>query len=865
MTISRAALSVLLLCAYVLIPSQAAAQCGASFSGHFGGETSAVAQVNANTLMVARGTEVEMFSLANPSAPAPYSPRRTMGLDAPAVKISMTQGSSKAFVLLANGYVQALTLAGSQFVNAGVAATFGPGRGQDIAADGTRVYVAASDDGTLNDHPYTQLSEYDASSGVPTFVWDTEDQFYTYAYDRLAIVNGVLWVGFHQRNSQIIGVEGWNLANPASPGRLATALTNGPLGEYTARISAMTAVGTKLLVSYKHGGLEDWLRAVNVSVPTSPTWGPAFDLNGYAGTMSGIGNQLRIAIKNSGVGTWDTTNQASLSWLGAYFSTFLKVGQIASVPSTDYWAAGPAGLMTMNTANPASPSLRSQPILPLPTMPTVVRQRGNTTVVLDYTLNALRLFDYTLPEGQQLRGSLNLPFYSEMIELGELSGGAVGLACVASKGNPNGDVIAIIDITNPVAPVLRSTITGFRTHLLSVSGSRLYAFTNTSQFRIYELAQPLSPQLRSSTTFGGDYTNYTCMTSWSNNAAALGTTPYGLWLINTTDATAPLVSAIWNPAAGYRVHSMAKTPNYLYTSASVGTGPTTNDTRLEVLVVSNIASPTQRFAVTSTTGFGYPGVYSSLTYVPHAVSNFLVGTRGDRHVAGVSNDDTQWNSVRVFQLASFFFTENVPTPIADLVTPLGHGNVAVNPDGSRILVAGDTAGLYQIAMPVNWAPGFGLRSPDQRLCYGGTGSISAFAFANPANVTFQWYRDGVAMVDGPTPWGSTIAGTTTYGLEFSDLREEDAWGGPFGPHEYYCVATNSCGSTTSPWMKISVCYANCDCSSATPVLNVNDFQCFLNKFATADPYANCDGSTSVPTLNANDFQCYLNRYAMGCR
>ena len=60
------------------------------------------------------------------------------------------------------------------------------------------------------------------------------------------------------------------------------------------------------------------------------------------------------------------------------------------------------------------------------------------------------------------------------------------------------------------------------------------------------------------------------------------------------------------------------------------------------------------------------------------------------------------------------------------------------------------------------------------------------------------------------------------------------------------------------------CYANCDQSSAAPVLNANDFQCFLNRFAAGDPSANCDGSTSFPSLNANDFQCFLNAFAAGC-
>jgi hypothetical protein len=60
------------------------------------------------------------------------------------------------------------------------------------------------------------------------------------------------------------------------------------------------------------------------------------------------------------------------------------------------------------------------------------------------------------------------------------------------------------------------------------------------------------------------------------------------------------------------------------------------------------------------------------------------------------------------------------------------------------------------------------------------------------------------------------------------------------------------------------CYPNCDQSTAPPILNANDFQCFLNDFAAGDSSANCDGSTAPPVLNANDFQCFLNAFAAGC-
>ena len=60
------------------------------------------------------------------------------------------------------------------------------------------------------------------------------------------------------------------------------------------------------------------------------------------------------------------------------------------------------------------------------------------------------------------------------------------------------------------------------------------------------------------------------------------------------------------------------------------------------------------------------------------------------------------------------------------------------------------------------------------------------------------------------------------------------------------------------------CYANCDGSTVAPILNANDFQCFLNLFASGNTRANCDGSTYPPVVNANDFQCFLNQFAAGC-
>jgi probable HAF family extracellular repeat protein len=62
----------------------------------------------------------------------------------------------------------------------------------------------------------------------------------------------------------------------------------------------------------------------------------------------------------------------------------------------------------------------------------------------------------------------------------------------------------------------------------------------------------------------------------------------------------------------------------------------------------------------------------------------------------------------------------------------------------------------------------------------------------------------------------------------------------------------------------SDCYANCDGSTTPPILNVNDFICFQQRYAAGDSYANCDGSTSPPILNVNDFICFQTQFAAGC-
>jgi hypothetical protein len=104
---------------------------------------------------------------------------------------------------------------------------------------------------------------------------------------------------------------------------------------------------------------------------------------------------------------------------------------------------------------------------------------------------------------------------------------------------------------------------------------------------------------------------------------------------------------------------------------------------------------------------------------------------------------------------------------------------------------------------------------------------------------------------------------------------------PWGPH--YFGPTRSYLDNVRAWEARDCnanripdnleCYANCDASTTPPVLNVEDFSCFINLFASAQslPHeqqlahcANCDASTAPPVLNVEDFSCFINAFAAGC-
>jgi hypothetical protein len=120
-------------------------------------------------------------------------------------------------------------------------------------------------------------------------------------------------------------------------------------------------------------------------------------------------------------------------------------------------------------------------------------------------------------------------------------------------------------------------------------------------------------------------------------------------------------------------------------------------------------------------------------------------------------------------------------------------------------------------------------------------------------LSYQWFRNGQPLIDG-----GNVSGSRTPTLTFTPLQ-----GANVG--RYTVRIFDVCGQISSPEARVFpefLCYGNCDASTVTPVLNVDDFVCFLSRFAAADPWADC---THDQALNVDDLVCFQSSFAAGCQ
>jgi hypothetical protein len=117
----------------------------------------------------------------------------------------------------------------------------------------------------------------------------------------------------------------------------------------------------------------------------------------------------------------------------------------------------------------------------------------------------------------------------------------------------------------------------------------------------------------------------------------------------------------------------------------------------------------------------------------------------------------------------------------------------------------------------------------------------------------------IAAWDG-AQWSALGPGT------IGSVRALTVWNNTLvaGGEFYYAGGLASPGMAFWGCPQAAPCYANCDRSTAAPVLNVGDFLCFMSAFSSQAPYANCDHSTTAPAMNIADFLCFMSQFATGC-
>ncbi|MBL9031298.1 MAG: hypothetical protein JNM80_06280 [Phycisphaerae bacterium] len=139
--------------------------------------------------------------------------------------------------------------------------------------------------------------------------------------------------------------------------------------------------------------------------------------------------------------------------------------------------------------------------------------------------------------------------------------------------------------------------------------------------------------------------------------------------------------------------------------------------------------------------------------------------------------------------------------------------------------------------------------------------------AGEAVLVFSTAETGFSSIDvGTLPSGQVLV-TDNSGkrvIVLTDLDMDGLFNSAGERATYFANSSLIVGDIRQVSALSRPCVGNCDRSGLVPILNVNDFVCFLSNFAAGSMAANCDSSTTPPVLNVNDFSCFLNAFAGGC-
>jgi choice-of-anchor B domain-containing protein len=458
-----------------------------------------------------------------------------------------------------------------------------------------------------------------------------------------------------------------------------------------------------------------------------------------------------------------------------------------------------------------------------------------------------------------------------------------------SNGNVPRMLTRVFDISDLSEPRLVSTFTNSMTgpidHNEYVRGRYLYQSNYTSGLRIWDLTHPLKPVEvaffdthpdNNGSSYNGNWGNYPFFASGS---IILSDMQRGLFVVSksvlepeivgtpaivlppgqarTVRATVPGVNA-----SAAAVSLMVSVNGGAYSAIAMIQGSNGYEADLPARNCLDRVSYYIRAVTADEREFTYPLAGAAGPINAHVKTSDTIIFADD------FSQDRGWTVQNLSLTAGAW----------ERATPLhngGHGAVIGDADGSGMCyLTSNTFGESVSGGPTRLiSPVFDLAAhPEARVSYS-RWLVSIVGTTD--NLITQ------VSANGGTNWTTVSSvGPVTGGWERASFRVAD-FITPTAQVRFRFSITNGDTSTTEAGIDDFVlfspvcapCYANCDYSTTPPILNVDDFTCFINEFAMASSlphanqvthYANCDSSTTAPVLNVDDFTCFINSFALGC-
>lgn len=129
--------------------------------------------------------------------------------------------------------------------------------------------------------------------------------------------------------------------------------------------------------------------------------------------------------------------------------------------------------------------------------------------------------------------------------------------------------------------------------------------------------------------------------------------------------------------------------------------------------------------------------------------------------------------------------------------------------------------------PHNDPPSITAQPTPMSACEGGTAVFNVSA-GGPGPISYQWRRNGMDLIDGPTASGSIIDGANTASLSLVNA-------GPADNGSYDCIVANACAGTTSDEATLTVFPGGSGDGNTDGTVDGDDIQGMINALASGGP------------------------------